>query len=290
MKPLLSLLLITISISFCSAQKFKLDTIYTPAHGANKNVAVIYFGGSLGGIPNYNFNTKTLPALGYPTLGVGYFKTPNTPNELVCLPLEYWEQVFNDFCNRPEIKGKKIVLDGISRGAELALLLGSMFDEVNGVIAIAPSSVVWQGLTEKDTVDSSYTYKGEQIPFLPFYHPYDYSTVKNGEYMVAQLLAFTQKSEVGNASIKVENTNGPILLFSGEVDHMWPATFMGELIIQRLKEHNFPYEYHHYHYKNVSHSFNYNDEDPRGTPEAIHAANEDFKIKYLEFLEKLNTH
>lgn len=289
MKELFSLILILISLSLSSAQDFKLDTIYNPTHGANKNVAIIYLGGSEGGIPDYKFNRKTLPALGYPTLGVGYFRTLNTPDELANLPLEYWEQVFEHFCNRPEIKGKKIVLDGISRGAELAILLGSKFDEVDGVIATAPSSVVWQGLTENDTVVSSYTYQGKQIPFLPFYHPYDYSTVKNGEYMTAQLLAFTQKSAVENATIKVENINGPILLFSGEADHMWPATFMGELIIQRLRANNFPYEYHHYHYKNASHGLYYNDKDPRGTPEANHAANEEFKVKYLEFLEKLNT-
>lgn len=287
MKTLLSVFIFLISIRLSSAQEFKLDMIYTPAHGANKNVAIIYFGGAEGGIPNYKFNTKTLPALGYPTLGVGYFKTPNTPDELICLPLEYWEQVFNDFSNRPEIKGKKIVLDGISRGAELALLLGSKFDEVKGVIAVAPSSVVWQGLTEKDTIASSYTYHGKQIPFLPFYHPYDYSTVENLEYMIVQLLAFTQKSAVEKATIEVEKIEGPILLFSGEADQMWPATFMGELIIQRLREKKFPFEYHHYHYKHANHSFSRAENSP-GTAEANYAANEDFKSKYLDFLEKLN--
>lgn len=104
-------------------RKFILDTVYNPGKGDAKNVAIIYLGGSEGGMPDFSFESKDLPRLGYPTLGIGYFGTPNTPNNLELIPLEYLIQAINSFVSKPEIEGKKIIISGISKGAELALLV-----------------------------------------------------------------------------------------------------------------------------------------------------------------------
>lgn len=91
---------------YAQEKEFIIDQIYNPTVGASKNVAVVYLGGSEGGLPNFNFERDELPKLGYPTLGVGYFGTDNTPATLELIPLEYIIQAITSFANKPEIKGK----------------------------------------------------------------------------------------------------------------------------------------------------------------------------------------
>jgi len=274
--------------SAAQESEFQIDTIYNPALDNSKNVAVIYFGGSEGGLPEWedmNFYKEDLPQMGIPTLGVAYFGSKNTSETLAKLPLEYWEEVITTFKKRPDIEGKKIVVDGISKGGELALLLGSIFNEVDAVISKAPSSVIWQGITWENV--SSWTFKGEELPFVPYYSDYDYSTIENYEYLMSYTLALVQKEAVEKATIKVENINGPVILFSGEADQMWPSTLMGEMVIRRLEEHDFPFKYEHHHYKYANHSF-----DPsadHGTQEGNNKAFEDMHSRIIVFLEDLNS-
>jgi len=182
--------------SYSQNKEFVLDTIYNPAIGESKNIALIYFGGSEGGLPTWedmNFQRKELPKMGIATLGVAYFGSDNTPKSLKKLPLEYWKEVIEKFTDRPEIKGKKIVIDGISKGAELALLMGSLLEGINGVIAKAPSHVSWQGITWENV--SSWTYDNKEIPFVPYYKDYNYESIENYEYLMSYTLALTQKKK-----------------------------------------------------------------------------------------------
>ncbi|MBK6284106.1 MAG: acetylxylan esterase, partial [Draconibacterium sp.] len=65
---------------------------------------------------------------------------------LELIPLEYFEEIIRKFESKPEVKNKKIVVWGGSKGGELALLLASKFIQIEGVIATVPSCVVFQGL------------------------------------------------------------------------------------------------------------------------------------------------
>jgi dienelactone hydrolase len=53
--------------------------------------------------------------------------------------------------------------------------------------------------------------------------------------------------------IPVENTNGPILLISGDDDRMWPSARMGDQIIERLAAHGHPFRSRHYRYPGAGH-------------------------------------
>lgn len=46
-------------------------------------------------------------------------------------------------------------------------------------------------------------------------------------------------------TIKVENINAPTLLISAENDAQWCSKLMGELIVNRLRSHNFKFDYRH---------------------------------------------
>jgi dienelactone hydrolase len=286
--------LLIFSCFFCKAQEkeFIIDQVYNPVEGEAKNVAVVYFGGSEGGLPNFHFESNELPNLGYPTLGVGYFGTTNTPERLELIPIEYIIQAITSFVTKPEIKGKKVVISGISKGAELALLVACKLNNIDGVITMAPSSVAWQGIygfDEDGGPISSWSLNGKGIDFVP-YAPYDYSKLSNGHSLDFYTKSLNQEQFIQKALIKVEDISGPIYLFSGEEDKQWPAKRMGEMIINRLQEKGFDYEYKHFSYPDVNHGFSAKQtESQGGTKDANQAALKDFENKVLELLGKLNS-
>ena len=106
------------------------DAKYYPPSGESKNVAIMFLGGSEGGMPNYNVEPFT--AKGYPCFKVAYFGTKNTPDHLEMIPLEYFEKAIMLFKSYPEVGDKKIVLFGGSKGGELALLLASVYKQIEG--------------------------------------------------------------------------------------------------------------------------------------------------------------
>src|SRR6478672_11227292 len=64
----------------------------------------------------------------------------------------------------------QIVVMGGSKGAELALVAASLNKHIAGVIAFAPSSVVYEGIGSSTASVSSWTYKDVDIPFAPYVH------------------------------------------------------------------------------------------------------------------------
>lgn len=230
------------------------DSAYFPPQGEHKNVAILFLGGSEGGLPTY-YDTEYFTSQGYPCFLLGYFETRNTPEKLELIPLEYIENALKTFMSKPEVQNKKIVVWGASKGGELALLLASRYKEIQGVIAKVPSSVVFQG-TGPNSV-SSWSDNGQALPFVP-YVDYDWSTVKNSEYVDMFRQSLQQTEFVENAIIPVEKINGPILILSGQSDRMWPSSQMGENIIERLNQSEFPFWHKHYAYEDAGHTFSEN--------------------------------
>ena len=275
------LCLLFVTISFAQSENIP-DSKYFPPTGEPKNIALLLLGGSEGGLPDY-YDTDGLTALGYPCLIVGYFKTQNTPDHLEMIPLEYFEQVIASFKAKPQVQNKKIIVWGGSKGGELALLLASRYKEIQGVIAAVPGCVVFQGIGGPS---SSWSFKGNPLPFVP-YAPYDYSKIVNSEYVELYQLSLNQTEAVKKAAIQVENINGPVLILTGKKDSMWPSSRMGNMIIQRLKEHNFPFWYKHIAYENAGHTLN-DSYMMGGTKEGNKKASIDSKQQILDFLDRLN--
>jgi uncharacterized protein len=177
---LVELIAIFFSVESGFAQKDSIpDTKYFPPSGNEKNIAIMIIGGSEGGLPVY-YNVEKYTSIGYPCYMVGYFGTRNTPDKLEMIPLEYLGKAIETFKSFPEVRDKKIIIQGGSKGGELALLLASINKNIEGVIASVPSSVVFQGIGGKPL--SSWSYKGEPVPFVP-YAPFDYSKIINSQYV-----------------------------------------------------------------------------------------------------------
>ena len=142
---------------------------------------------------------------------------------------------------------------GISKGAELALLLAVNNKNINGVIAYSPSAVVFEGFCAKQTdSNSSWMIAGKQVPFVPF----DVTGVSNmNDYFAIYKQSLTQIALVEKAKIEVEKINGPVILFSGTDDKMWPSGEMSEMIINRLTSRKFNFSFKHISFELAGHVF-----------------------------------
>lgn len=279
-----SMLLLTHFTMGTAQDDLILDTIYYPPSGEPGNVAIMFLGGSEGGMPNSH--VEPFAAKGYPCFKVGYFGTEHTPSHLEMIPLEYFEEAIKSFKSHPEVGNKKIVVFGGSKGGELALLLASRYKQIEGVIVRVPSSVVFQGIGGP-LKTSSWSYKGQPVPYVPYYQPFDYSKVVNNQWVELYKLSLTQTQAVEKAAIHVENINGPILILTGKEDKMWPSSQMGEMIIKRLKENNFPHWYKHVVYENAGHSLNENG-FMGGTKDGNKKARIDSEQRISAFLSRLS--
>lgn len=199
---------------------------------------IITLSGSNGGLSENR--AKLLASSGFSVLALGYFGVDGLPSNLQGIPLEYFEKAFSWLKKQSNVDGSHIGLYGVSRGAELSLILGSVFpDSVQSIVAIVPSSVVYGGLSE--TPVHAWLHKGKPIaPFAPV-PQIDFS---DGKGQTAENPANTRQNfleGMKNATafaagaIHVENIRCPILLISGGDDQMWPSEIYANQIMARLK-------------------------------------------------------
>jgi pimeloyl-ACP methyl ester carboxylesterase len=107
-----------------------------------------------------------------------------------------------------------VVVLGVSRGAELALILGSRFPAlVEGVVAYAPSSVVNPAVPPAQ--GAAWTYRGKPL-----------ETISPTEFGFA---APTNRAAI----IPVERIRGPVMTVAGVSDMLWPAASYSTAIAER---------------------------------------------------------
>lgn len=208
---------------------------------------IVAFGGGGGG----NDWTRTylkekrdsLLAKGYAVLAIGYFKSEGTPWALDRISLDAISDSILRAAQHPSIDAGRIVLMGGSRGGELVLNLACRYPEFKGVIALSTAHVSFPAITWSANT-SSWTYRGEEVPYVPA----PFSTIApalKGDLYEAHRLMLENQVAVGRAVIPVERINGPVLLVSGIHDDQWPATLMSEAVMERLREKGFVHPYVH---------------------------------------------
>lgn len=272
----------------------------------NKTAIVLIGGGQWGDYWGEQFANK-----GYVGLSLPYTRLEGLPELPEEIPLEYFEKAIDWLAEQVEVDSKKVIVMGASRNAELALVLASVFPKsISGVIAYAPSSVSWSNTVlpfNSDEIKASWTYKGKDIPYVPMNK---ISANQNGEInTLAYWKSGLEKLEdVKNASIKVENINGPILLFSGKEDGVWPASQMADSIEKRIRDHDFQFAFHNIQFENAGHLISRNPDsdtdvsvrtatmniqgkdyefDFGGTMNGDNKAKKQAQIKVFEFLARL---
>lgn len=231
---------------------------FQPASSGPKP-AVIVLGGSSGALAWSSQVAALLARRGFAALALAYFDFDELPPQLVEIPLEYCVSACEWLIAQPGVRPDALGVVGISRGAELALTLGSRFPDVRSVVAYSPSSVVWSGLHGDRPADlPAWTMNGHSIPFSSLMTP-ALSAMRDRVFREAPISltplfdAALDGPLPADVFIPVEQTNGPILLVSGDDDRMWPASRMGRQIIERLAAHAHPFTPRHVHYPNAGH-------------------------------------
>jgi dienelactone hydrolase len=207
--------------------------------------AVVCIGGSSGGV-----KTEAAPLLaeaGFVALSLGYFGAPGLPAEFVDLPLEYFVRGIDWLLKQPMVRSPKVGVTGASRGSEAALQSATLSQKVGAVAAYVPSGVRWMGVGGQ----TPWTYDNKPLPYVHW--PNDFDT----NNAVAKVDRFNQilddpKAWAG-AEIAIEEASCPILLISGEDDQLWPSQRMANMIMERLKKHNYPHPYRHIAYPDAGH-------------------------------------
>lgn len=247
---LLFVLLFTISSIFSFAQ----DTIRAKNVEAilylgkgKKQPLIVGLGGSEGGNAwTSDYWKKTREQFiekGYSFLAVGYFGCKNTPAILDKIAIEDVHNAIVEATKNKQISKKKIAIVGGSRGADLALLLGSYYKDIKCVVGLVSSHAVFPGHTQEFN-SSCWTYQNKELPFIPVNDeavPFLMKRDLRGAFEAM----LTDKISEEKALIKIENIKAPILLLSATKDEICPSTPMAEKMIARLKSFHFKYNFNH---------------------------------------------
>jgi len=249
LKHLIFGLLLIISSNSFSQTKLEtpnIESILYLGNGKNQPL-IVGLGGSEGGNAwTSEYWKKTRDQFiekGYAFLAIGYFRAKGTPDTLQKIDIEDVHFAIKLASKNKKINKRKIAIIGGSRGADLALLLGSYYKEIKCVVGIVASNVTFPGNTNHFTT-STWTFQGKELPFVPVNDeavPFLMKRDLRGAF--EEMLKDTIAEE--KALIKVENINGPILLVSATKDEICPSTPMAEKMITRLNTKKFKHNYEH---------------------------------------------
>lgn len=220
--------------------------------------SVVVLGGSGGGF------SDGLAALyashGYAAISVAYFGIEGLPPELLNIPLEYFEGVFEWIRAQPEFDLEHLSISGTSRGGELALLLASRYPIFKSVATYVPSGYIWGAVSRAEDNDPnafpSWTYGGEPIPYVDRIRNDAVEPNADGvlELTPAFLRALENEERATAGAIEIEKINGPILMVSGRADALWPSATFADLIVERLKSKGFAHEVRNFTYEGAGHT------------------------------------
>ena len=236
--------------------------LYYPAEGG-PFPGVIILGGSEGGL--FEGWARAFASNGFAALTLAWFGYPSLPEELVEIPLEYFDRAAAWMKAQPEVKAGGLGLMGGSKGGEAALLAASRNSDFRAVVAMTPAAHMWEGHTLRFFSPdykpvSSWSLGGRPLPFVSFkVSPQDKEKEMKGELasfvkFFRDGLAQADPETIRKTAIPVENISGPILLISGTDDQIWPSEDFCAAIMARLKKAGFAHEVKHLSIEKGGHS------------------------------------
>lgn len=226
--------------------------------GPGPHPAVIVLGGSGGGADHDR--AALYASHGFAALALAYFRAPGLPRSLVNVPLEYVGSAIDDALDTVRPPRDFVAVEGISRGGELALLVGAMFPKVRAVVGIMASGLVMGAFGEPEPGDpgpsAAWTLGKKPVPDLFAGNPrVDWSEAKSEVSLVpGYLAAMRDAPSVERATIPVERIRGPVLLVTGKDDRLAPRFELAEIARRRLAQHRHPWPYEHLSYGNTGHT------------------------------------
>jgi len=127
----------------------------------------------------------------------------------------------------------RLAVLGTSRGAEAALLLGALHPEIDVVVGLSASDVVWAGLAGERPQRSSWTRASEPLPFVPYADDFQ---VEGDPPAYVDMYCHSLElfaDRVPAARIPVERIAGEVVLAAGGADELWPSALFAEQVRRR---------------------------------------------------------
>jgi esterase/lipase len=213
-----------------------------------ENKTIVWFGGSGSNLAINSVVAAPLASHGFNVLAVAFFGEKGLPAQLSRIPLEYFERVFAWLEKNPLTAGKEIQVLGMSKGAELALLLASRYPAIKRVAVWAPHAYCFQGIAYRN--ESSWTVRGQDLPYIRLKNSLAIGgmlecMLKNQPFgftpAYRKALAAAQNKEA--ARIQIENAQADLMFFTSPDCGMW-NTYDGCVeIMDRLKKSNYGHRY-----------------------------------------------
>lgn len=194
---------------------------------------VVVIGGSSGGLRSLD-QAQFYASRGYPAAVIPYFALDGLPAELKCIPLEHFRDCLQSITARPELQGRRVYLQGTSKGAEASLLLcAKRIVDVDGAILISPSRYVWGAAADlQDLIsgrvkeESSWFWQDRPVEFVPFDPENPVAPeVREIDGMACFVFRDTWYPRVSGpvGEIDLRELGVPLLVFSGRDDQLWPS-------------------------------------------------------------------
>lgn len=168
---------------------------------------------------------------GVTALALRWFGAPGQP----AVPREVPLETVTDAVGRLAAAVDRVVVIGLSYGAEAALLAAVRDPRISAVVAIAPTDVAWEGQHDHDDDPrrSKWTWRDEPVPFVPLdrgWEPPDPPAFVD-HYRRSRRSA--GKAAVRAAAIPVEAFAGDVVLVVGGDDQVWDSSAAARAIKAR---------------------------------------------------------
>jgi len=226
---------------------------------------ILYIGGSGGGLNDTE--AAQIAQDGFIVLDLLYFGpgfsgegSESLPDNLVHVPIEYFGNAVTWLTDQQGVAGNHIGVYGHSRGTEAAVLVAAHYDIIKAVVVRSPSAVAWMGPGRAGFRKSAWTWQSRQVSFLNTGIRDGLSWLRKlsrGERVIVTRNMFekplSNSRRTQRALLPVDQIQAPILMISGKEDQQWPSDVMSELLIERLEQAEYPYEFRHVSFEDAGH-------------------------------------
>lgn len=194
--------------------------------------AVLVLSGSSGRIERER--ARLLARSGCAALTFRWFGGAGQPSGICEVPLETFRPALDQLADLSD----HVVVLGVSKSAEAALLLAVRDPRITSVVGLAPTSVVWANVGAgfdgfERPQRSSWTWHGVPLPFVRHddtWQPDDDPPRFRGSYEQSLRVAGTNADA---ARIPVEAITADVLLAAGGDDQVWPSLDYARAIAAR---------------------------------------------------------
>ena len=170
------------------------------------------------------YKAALLASHGFAALALAFFRYDDLPEDPSELDVEYFLEAVDWLAKHPKVHPYGIGVQGVSRGAQFALMMASQKPEIKAVVSISPAHCF----------DSSpVSFKGELMDFLHFDRRHVKRDVASGGYIIKNCLT-TLHNPPRSAIIPVEDITGRVLLICGQDDQSYDSQSMCKIIRQKL--------------------------------------------------------